>query len=943
MSDSKDLDSYGDWVKKEPRDINGEDSAESETAVDIFDLPDFGEPDLDAGAFAEQPSDAEDAVEDGDTTLSPEELAHITINQEVIAETPEEFEEPAIDPAAAALGDVFSEEAKFADAAGENGIPVAGDEPLPEEIEAAEASGFESAAEVAEASAFETADAGATEEISFDAMADGEIDLDSFMDDSGGGSGEISFDDGEIDLDDFMGGDFMGGGGSSSSKAPAEIQDEETLDINIGFDENAESIALEDTPENEAKMFPKKEDPRADTGGDAMFNSFEEAVAADIASEPAAASETISADDGEIDLSEFGFNDDDSNIGMTEGPDGNEPIKKEVVDYDVRVVVDDDSKTPSVQDVVNGKIVAEDKDGDSEEDEITEQNEIAGGAANTASPEISEKGKVILEEIMGQLASLKDEIKSLKNDFAALSARPANEMPAMEQTAQAEEEDTGFFGNDDGDDTISLSGSEMTNILKSAQFSEETASEDFSAEAEIPEPVIEEPLVEDTVEETAVEESDISDASTIDAVEEGTEVSALPEENAIEASKEPTMEIGETMFAEPTEEPVIAENEDAFISDDDLGIGDPTLESLSESEDNPIPPTILPEEIAVPKGDAGEIALKTEEAFPNTAEKEFDALESEDISDEESLTDEKLKYISEDSAMQEEEKTATPNVAEIVQENISLQDNDEAAIEIDSDINAAFEEADAFESDIIDNSLEEKDAYEDSVSDIMQENISLQKDETEASVGIGDDINAAFEEADAAESDIMDDHLAEKDAYEKKINELVDDGEEEDILGLDDEEIAAEQGAGEATIAEATDETIAQEPAAEVPEPETENFEEPVIEESLSEETVLETPTVDEPLSEETEETSVEEPAIEEAAADETVVVEEPSADEPCEARGAHTQQTSIPKNLKEEVISVLSYMDQLLENLPEDKIAEFAKSEHFVTYKKLFDELGLS
>jgi hypothetical protein len=35
--------------------------------------------------------------------------------------------------------------------------------------------------------------------------------------------------------------------------------------------------------------------------------------------------------------------------------------------------------------------------------------------------------------------------------------------------------------------------------------------------------------------------------------------------------------------------------------------------------------------------------------------------------------------------------------------------------------------------------------------------------------------------------------------------------------------------------------------------------------------------------------------------------------------------------------------MDQLLESLPEDKIHEFANSEHFDVYKKLFDELGLS
>jgi len=49
-----------------------------------------------------------------------------------------------------------------------------------------------------------------------------------------------------------------------------------------------------------------------------------------------------------------------------------------------------------------------------------------------------------------------------------------------------------------------------------------------------------------------------------------------------------------------------------------------------------------------------------------------------------------------------------------------------------------------------------------------------------------------------------------------------------------------------------------------------------------------------------------------------------------------------LPGNLKQEVKAVLSYMDQLLESLPEDKIEEFARSEYFETYKKLFEELGL-
>ena len=49
-----------------------------------------------------------------------------------------------------------------------------------------------------------------------------------------------------------------------------------------------------------------------------------------------------------------------------------------------------------------------------------------------------------------------------------------------------------------------------------------------------------------------------------------------------------------------------------------------------------------------------------------------------------------------------------------------------------------------------------------------------------------------------------------------------------------------------------------------------------------------------------------------------------------------------ISPDLKGDLKNVLAYMDQLLESLPENKIEEFAKSEHFETYRKLFKELGL-
>ena len=74
-------------------------------------------------------------------------------------------------------------------------------------------------------------------------------------------------------------------------------------------------------------------------------------------------------------------------------------------------------------------------------------------------------------------------------------------------------------------------------------------------------------------------------------------------------------------------------------------------------------------------------------------------------------------------------------------------------------------------------------------------------------------------------------------------------------------------------------------------------------------------------------------------------VLEMPSVDEAPAIGDVSTSQNSIsdlPSQVKNEIRSVLSYMDQLLEALPDDKIEEFAQSEHFEVYKRLFEELGL-
>jgi hypothetical protein len=66
-------------------------------------------------------------------------------------------------------------------------------------------------------------------------------------------------------------------------------------------------------------------------------------------------------------------------------------------------------------------------------------------------------------------------------------------------------------------------------------------------------------------------------------------------------------------------------------------------------------------------------------------------------------------------------------------------------------------------------------------------------------------------------------------------------------------------------------------------------------------------------------------------------------ADEVAEAEEVHEAGSAgIPDNLKDEIRTVLKYMDHLLEALPDEKIQEFAGSDYFVMYKKLFEDLGL-
>ena len=856
MSDSKDLDKYGVWVKNSPKDIKGEDFEMPENAIDDIDLPSDDDMfnDIDFPMTAEDlpkekkedgqteisdldididipEATTEESIEDenqdttlsadelmnitggmeggvdenADTTLSPDELMNITENQDIPTE------EASADDG---MEDFNLDDLDITRDAAETPAPAA--EPAAESVPEP-----------------------ATEEVSLDDMPDGEIDLDDFMSDSSSSasSGGDSTPDGDVDLSAFMDGDdgevdldaFMDDSSSSKKEAkPEEIQDEKSLDIDVSFDDSASEFATEDnTLEEPAAPAETEKTPAV---GEEMFAEF-----GDGASVKKAAPAAPAGDTEEIDLSDFGFDDDDANIGMTNGPDGGAQQKAEVVDYEMKVSADDDSKTPSVQDVVSGNVDSSD---DSESEDLAQES----AAAPAASPEISQKGQEILSQIMDELSSLKNEIRNLKTDFADLKDRPSPaagtaSIPAADNNS-AKEEDTGFFGADDGDDTIALSGNELTNILSSAEFSTEEPTEQTFV------------VDNDGMEEPTIETTEITPEDLAGTTDEFGEENVLPEEISV---------------------PKI---------DDDITV---------ESSNSDLMDSVVNTDEMQPD-------IQAQESLNSEA---IDEIMQDDVSIADSLDDEKINYINQDLSMSDD---SVVSVDDIVKENVSLQeDADDVSVGVGDDINAAFEEADATESEITDSALAEKDAYENSVSDIMKENVSLQEDSDNVSVGIGDDINAAFEEADATESEIADSALAEKDAYEN--SKSMEDEFSLDI-GNEDEE----------PVPETLDESLLRDAS-------DSNDSEPAIDDTI----------IDESIFDDVSETSVDVPA-QETAEDATVV-----------ETGASSEKTTISKDLKSEIVSVLSYMDQLLENLPEEKITEFAKSEHFVTYKKLFDELGLS
>ena len=513
MSISKDneLDNYGVWVKH---------SANSEENMDLktddldklddlsLDLPDFPETDtFDDTDFSDmfkddnQFSSEKDSLDTIDTTLTNDELENITNTTSIESEIEDTTTDLDLD-SISELGDIpefddsnFDINSELADLDTKIEVP---------QMDTEEEPNFES---FDMAPSFETTTDSESSDDDFSFGEDEEISLDDFMDegfsDESVAAGNNGYEPGkeptaqksneseEVSLDDFM--DFME---ETPKEQTEDIVDEKPLEMDIAFDESAETVMTEDNLSVESyDMDDDYDDAEISDSNEDV--SFVETTSSEISTAEFGESE-------EIDLSDFGIDANAEETAVTQDVEASK-AKEVVVDYDLSVGEEDNlSSAP----IVN---------------EIKDKKEESGAAATVIPEGSSVVETSLLQQIVSDLSSLKDEIDNLKKNLSDIN----NSNNVVEQELdipEQEETSGGFFDSDDTDDTIALSGDELNNIMNTADFTEETVEsateETFSTtsdsvtentEPQIQEDVVETPEESDEVEVVENDEPEIEE------------------------------------------------------------------------------------------------------------------------------------------------------------------------------------------------------------------------------------------------------------------------------------------------------------------------------------------------------------------------------------------------------------------------------------------------
>lgn len=828
-----------------------------------------------------------------------------------------------------------------------------------------------------------------SEEIAFG--EDEEISLDDFMDggfsDESVAAGNNGFEPGkgpdataqpgeteELSLDDFMDGDFSVAVPEEAQKAQEEIIDEKPLEMDITFDDSADLVEREDniTIENDFSDDDYDSDTISESQTEEVsiddFSFLSDSAPQSSPAEernPPASSGEISTE--EVDLSDFGIDASAEETPVTQ--DVEEAKNKEkVIDYDLTVGDENMSTAPVVNEIK--QTASSDKP----------ENPEAQGQTVPANATVVENS--LLQQIVSDLAGLKDEINKIKGTIAEMKSGESHadiSADASDEPVIPADEDAnsgGFFDADDTDETIALSGDELSNIFSTAEFSEADSTAPAPVEISEPESDFEEPAAqsEEPAESPAETSEEIIESAEMEAdnpaetpaeeiiseeipeeepafedeagafelpdfeepivedeplAEEVSGENVFEEPVAEETSAEEDIADAEPVFAdEPSQEETAAQDRPAFDFEDEP-LTEPdfdTIEEASETEQEDF--SDLPEEISIPQPEE----LVVESVSSDFINSVADTTEKDDeIPTVEKLLDEKFDdkpSADEEIAVEAEAAEETPagNEDTPIEEEISF--DNEPALEVEE---AETEEISADTADV---------PVEDEVSFDNEPVLEIEEaateepsaaDETQAEEEFADtEIFAGTDELSEIES-VPEEMVAEETAAEPSEEAQSEDAfADVDVFEPADEPSEPElQSAEEEPAAETSDElasdddfTTTDDFIADEPEPvEAEEIAQNITTETPAEEFFSEVDNLDNKISDSNLDYLT---AKKEQAA--------PAADD-----------TALSGDLKQDIKSVLLYMDQLLENLPEEKIIEFAKSQEFVTYKKLFNELGLS
>lgn len=946
MSDSEktdELDNYGVWVKKSPKTVDSSDTPDSDFTMDM-NLPDFSDLDV-----PEEPS-SEGSVDVTDSFLSDLDTDLSDITAEAAEPVSQETESASTETSGTEdiSLDEFISGGEFEDVAeGNRGY---GQDEAPQET-SSESSGAEESVSLDAFLDMDGVTATEKEQVSSPApeQDDAPLDIDLSFDDSINTSME-AIPETDIATEE-----------PSAETTDISMEGTESIDLSeFGFDDAGSESSPASEPAAQ-ETAPAEESVSSDNFDD-MFNSVSEDTAIDAsaffdepagetaAPNPAPAEENASTSE-EVDLSDFGF-DDSSLASQGEVKDETRSVAPTAVDYEMNVMADDDLPAEP-------------------QPSVTE-------ASETPAAEMPVSETPIIEMSAESADEAKDDI--VFDDMVIIDETPnADETPAAELPAETEE----AFGDIPVVNEIELGEPiiEETAVFDDIPVTEEESipEDEPVIEPQLPDiPLPDEPVIEESfaITETAADVPETAVPETI-AVEE-TIVPEAPftEEPVAEMTvpetsftEEPVVEetVAETTFAEEpvTEEPVIEETVVPEVPVTDSPAAEPAQPASADSINTPAATAILSQIV-------GELSsLKNEIAG---LKNDFEEMKNRDIAPAgipESKESNESTGFFDDTGEDDTIALSTDELANIM---------DTADFET--------EVAEEAETAVIPEQTEEKTEAEDidfSMPETTDEENTLDGEETLSTNELENIVNTASFETEHAEEEPADStEPAEEETAEESIDFAVPETAEEENALDGEETLSTDELANIMNTADFATEQAEESAATQESAEETVATEEPVIEEPVdaasnddfnfdaieSENTLPDEISV--PKAEDTEATESEAVASEEEtisedslsflsteAKSDEVSAEEPPEETPVEPEAismaldnaepiideepAPMPQENLSGDLKSEIKSVLSYMDKLLENLPEDKIAEFAQSEQFETYKKLFKELGLA